>query len=38
MTFQMNVQEMAEFVVKEYGRLDYAVNAAGLSRFALEVP
>lgn len=26
MTLQMNVQEMAEFVVKEYGRLNYVVN------------
>lgn len=35
--FEMNVQDdksvqaMVDFVVKEYGRLDYAVNAAGVS-------
>jgi NAD(P)-dependent dehydrogenase (short-subunit alcohol dehydrogenase family) len=35
--FKMNVQEdasvqaMVDFVIKEYGRLDYAVNAAGVS-------
>lgn len=36
-TFVMNVQDgdsvqaMVDFVVKEFGRLDYAVNAAGVS-------
>jgi NAD(P)-dependent dehydrogenase (short-subunit alcohol dehydrogenase family) len=36
--FKMNVQDdqsvqdMVDHVVKEYGRLDYAVNAAGVSR------
>ena len=36
-TFEMNVkdqgsvQAMVDFVVKEFGRLDYAVNAAGVS-------
>lgn len=36
-TFEMNVQDdksvqaMVDFVVKEFGRLDYAVNAAGVS-------
>lgn len=36
-TFEMNVQDdksveaMVNFVVKEFGRLDYAVNAAGVS-------
>lgn len=35
--FEMNVQDdksvqaMVDFVVKEFGRLDYAVNAAGVS-------
>lgn len=35
--FEMNVQDdksvqaMVDFVVKEYGRIDYAVNAAGVS-------
>lgn len=35
-TFEMNVQDdksvqaMVDFVVKEFGRLDYAVNAAGV--------
>lgn len=36
-TFEMNVQDddsikaMVDFMVKEFGRLDYAVNAAGVS-------
>lgn len=36
-TFEMNVQDdksvkaMVDFVVKEFGRIDYAVNAAGVS-------
>lgn len=36
-TFEMNVQDeksvqaMVDFVVKEFGRLDYAINAAGVS-------
>lgn len=36
-TFEMNVQDeksvqaMVDFVVKEFGQLDYAVNAAGVS-------
>lgn len=36
-TYEMNVQDdnsvqsMVDFVVKEYGRLDYAINAAGVS-------
>lgn len=28
---EKSVQSMVDFVVKEYGRLDYAVNAAGVS-------
>lgn len=36
-TFEMNVQDdksvkaMVDFVVKQFGRIDYAVNAAGVS-------
>lgn len=36
-TFEMNVTDdesvraMVDFVVKEFGRLDYAINAAGVS-------
>lgn len=39
--FEMNVQDdksvqaMVDFVVKEFGRLDYAVNAAGVSQTQL---
>lgn len=40
-TFEMNVkddasvQAMVDFVVKEFGRLDYAINAAGVSRIQI---
>lgn len=42
--FKMNVedaksvQDMVDFVVKEYGRLDYAVNAAGVSSLKRQLP
>lgn len=42
-TFKMNVQdeksvqEIVDFMIKEYGRLDYAVNAAGVSRILSEL-
>lgn len=31
-----SVQDMVDFVVKEFGRLDYAVNAAGVSDMQYE--
>lgn len=40
-TFKMNVQDnqsvqdMIDHVIKEYGRLDYAVNAAGVSKITI---
>jgi NAD(P)-dependent dehydrogenase (short-subunit alcohol dehydrogenase family) len=29
---EKSVQDMVDFVINEYGRLDYAVNAAGVSK------